>query len=375
MVDPSPFSSDVATLPIAANFQTIYTVSIGLPDDSVTALRPIHARIDYNRRRTPYVVAEVECALPTDAVLARLDPDVFDTRLLIRSGYRRITTGIQEVYNMARLRCTEATIDRTAQTITLKGESDETVVIQQAALTTYTWTTSDTYVSRVQQLINACFPGETPNFTVTADSDATLASAVTVNPGDDIWDVIVDLMDAGGFEVRHDGMGQWLLAPPVSTPDAPDANVDVGPEGGVGKLRLSASKADAYTDVLGRWVYSEAGVNKVTWARGSTGRTPRSTRVVTRNKKPVNATATMRRMMDRALRRGRVASIEATTALWLRPSDTVLCRVPSPHYQVRALVESVEFVLDTATMRIAGLAPLENAHAAITITPSTTYTP
>lgn len=373
MVDSSPWSPDTARLPIQTAFSVTYAAALETPSGDMLVLHPIAASVNYDSRRTPYVAATVTIAWPNRTTLLVLDPAQYDIRLRISAGYRRITTGINESYEIARLRVNAVTRDHVAQTVTIQASSTESVVIAQAVMTERTFSAATLITAGITQLITDALPGESPSFDVQLDGNKSFGANTKAFIGEDVWDLITEWADILQCKILHDGAGVWqIFVPPTIPSSSAKAVLNVGPRGSVTAATQTDDRGNALTDVVVSYAYSDAGANWLGYGIATTGETPRAVRVVKRAKKPVDPARAANNLLRRGIRRGHRFDITAAPTLWVRPYHTVSLTLPGGQNE-RVLVDSVTFDLDSGTMQITGTAPSTDKLPKITATGIPSY--
>lgn len=378
MVDCAPWPPQAAAYVAAANYQVTYAAHVLIYPGAVhVTATTLELTVDWQARRTPYVKAQAVVGWPAPGKLASFDPRTTDLRLAVLVGYKVLTTGIIEQYEVARLRVTDVDVDYTARKITLDAVSDDGLLGPNAILTERTPGSGSTYVAAIQTLVADAFPGEVLTWSL-ADgaANATFPASDKCLIGDDLYDTLIEYCDAAKLELRHDGLGVWRLDRPTVVPGGTlDGNLTVGRNGTITGLRVRRSRAETPTDVLVRWDYQAtgAGTTAVGYGRATTGNTPRTVIVSRRTKKPpAEPGAVASKILARGLKRGDAYEVTSAPMLWLRPRDTVNLTVPGGS-TIRGIVERVSLNMSQAEMIVDVQAPPHGAHDRITSSGTGSY--
>lgn len=318
-------------------------------------LTVVDCSVDYQGRRSPRVHAELTGAWPTAGTRSLLDPRL-GLEVEIRAGYEFIGSGTQDTQTVCRLRVVQARKDHGEKTIAISADSDEAIAIGYPIDSAASYTTSNTVVLAIKNVIEDAFPGESLTWSIGENvaKGVTFEDSQDLTPGQDRWAFVQDWADSIGVVVYHDGLGVWHIENAEPTPSAYTvANLRTGARGTVTRL-LTTESLDGYANrAAAVYEYTVGTTSYRRTAIASTSLTPRQMVTDIKRFKPHNPGEVARRMLLRGLRRGHTVEVSAASYLWVRPGYSVTVELPDGG-QERLLVETVDFDLAAGEMTLTG---------------------
>lgn len=374
-MSPGVYSSTAPALLSGAHDQILRAVAYGGNLDGSVELVIRSARITFDEFTAPRVNAELECSADTLeelAVLAQLDARA-GVRVAVEAGYV-LADDTEDVHDFVDLGLRKVTASRPANTVQLSLSSDEALVIDASAAVAATVSTPAT-TSAITALIRQTI-APAPAVIVSAP----VGPAVAVNPVTDRWATIADLADRAEIRVYDEGLRIWRIAPPPTAATVPDVTI-AGGAGGT--LTQSASSIDRepwanYVTLVYRWrdttdvdreiratAYATTGPYRVTGPAGKKIKIDRRDVPTTQAEANAAAGALLRRYLTRAS----AQTIDAVSALWVRPGHTA--RISDVTGTADRIVSRVEFRHPDRMMTISSRLP---DPAVVTATPTTVVT-
>jgi len=296
---------------------TFGVVSLALPSTA-------SATVTFDEARTPRVESNLSVPLVEglEAVDARAG-----VRLEVAAGYRR-PDGSEDVQPFVDLGVRKTPRDHLAGLLGVTAYSDEALVLDAAPAVAEKVTAASPALAVSDLLGKAISPAPY------VEDNLTATGAVTIDPVEDRWDALVDLVDRYGAQVYDDGLRTWHARPAPSTPGAPVHTLRTG-VGGTVLAPVEDVDRDAWANYVRlryRWrttagadaqvvatAYTKVGPYAIT---GPSGRKilPLERSVATTQ---AQANEAARQILLRALSRAETMTIRAVSAYWVRPGDTV----------------------------------------------------
>jgi hypothetical protein len=336
---------------------------------------------------TPYAQGVVTGPVPQDqALLDSLDPRRL-ARCTISAGYM-LPGDVEDVHPLATLYVSRRTVDRPSNVLTMQLQGGEFLYDQwhshtptellPAAATAWTGDEPTDYVAHLMLHRITGGVGNPPNDGGAAIPPAGFDRAGAVSATG--WAIDPEVTEGNGLDIlrdiagrvsawlRCDEHGVWRMSDqPLETPTT--LQVQVGAAGTVLESSTELSRDGWANDVVLTYLVTETGgvvVSRVIGlAKVATGPyTPAlAGRVTSPHTLPghptqasANAAAVSR--LRRLANLGRVITLSAISAYWVRPFDTVTVQLPVGP-QERHHVASVTWQLDTGEMQLRTYLPLE----------------
>jgi hypothetical protein len=354
MTHTGPFAEDTPQLLTRSHTQVV-TATLTLPDATTIPLTLTGGTLTSAEDTAPRVTADLDCVVPDQTTLARVDPRT-GARVVITAGYTR-EGGAQDVAALFDLGARRRRVTRTATGagMTLGVSGDEALVIDASPVFGGTVSAS----SRTQAMRDLLTAALEPDPIVTATiADAT---ATTVTDLTDRWATIDDLADQIDADVYDDGTRHWWITPrPVAATDAA-AVLRVGPGGNLTDTDATLDRDAWANQVKVRYRWRDAGgTEHVVIGTGTVTTGPYAPATAGLRVYPLErevpttqaaANAAAQAILRRMLSRSRSYRVSAPAAWWLRAGDTVTVQLVTGG-QERHIVQSVVFDLAGGTMTV-----------------------
>lgn len=350
---PAPFDPAVEQLVTQTHEQTFTAVAVVA---AVTyPLDVTDYSVDWDGDRTPRVSARLDCAVPSEAVLAALDPRT-SVRVKLTVGYR-LPSGVYDQHEIADLHLRDRTVNRPDNTMTLQCASDDMLLVDASPSATFYegFLLHDSAVGFIDQTIDQLLldtPAYPPTFVSTMPNDGGEFTAEAFPS--DWWSVMIDAADSMDADLYDNGDRVFRLAPRRYLTSDSSAVLTVGANGTILRSVSSLDRDRWYNAATILWVWSNranpalpdrtwgiAYVESGPFAQASSGRRE----FAQRRDGQVSATTAQRvavTVLRRLLAKARSYTLGAVAMWWLRPSDTVTIQLPTGT-QERHLVASVVF--------------------------------
>lgn len=355
----TPWAADTPTLIAAGAITHLSTAVITTQDGDVITADVIDGVLSFDEGRSPRVELTLTIQLSTDpAMVERIDPRLA-TRVALAVGYAR-PDGTNDVQQIADLALRTKTRNRPDDTVELAARSDEALCIDNAASPTLAINAPNTQQAIVAAL-QLALPTLTTGHIHTVAGD--LGAAVSFNEANvDKWTAIQDFADRIGAVVYDDGLREfWIADRPDQANSFPHHTITDGPAGTVTTITDNTDREGDYANrvqIVNTWTTS-AGVEMVVVgtgvATGAYAPTPGNTRtlLLERDTPTTGAQANLAagKYAARSVTRGRVFTLTAVSAYWLRPGHTVAV-VEAGLPVLMLLVTAVEFDLRTGLMDV-----------------------
>jgi hypothetical protein len=314
------------------------------------------ATLDFDEGNSPHVTFTATCKVPEDqAFLDSLDPRLYP-RVLVSLGYR-YAGGDVDLPQVANLSLTSRTVTRPNNTMSIVADSDEIIISEYGRSTDWDFGITYNPVTAIQSLLQYGSFGSTVSVSVEATRpDITEEEAFIVEAGSDHMATVFDIADrASDLWVYDDGTRKFHIRDRAKLGKSAH-NLTVGANGTIFTSSTTMSRENwaNVTFVRHKW-QTEAGNEKkrtgVAIASGFNFSAGRRMMTIDRDR-PASAESAKKSadsILKRTLSRGRTFELEAHSAYWLRPGDTVTVTLPTGG-QERHLVASVRFYVPEGRM-------------------------
>lgn len=312
-----------------------------------------NGQLTFDESWSPHVQADLTLQVPLDQdTLDALDPRE-GCRIRISAGYR-YPGGREDVHPIADLVLTDRDVSRPGNRMTLRGTSDEALVLDSVALTPATppatgvaeaiaWALQVS-IPGAQNIVNTLGAGYRPD----------LLADMFVSTGESYWSLITALTDAAGIWVYEDGSRTWRIRQRPVRSSRSSLIASTGANGTVLRSDATLNRRDWYNAVVVRHYWkTTAGDDRAVYGRarvtGGSPMNPATTgmkALVIDRDVPISqaaANTAAGSLLARTISRGRGLSVDVANApYWTRPGDTVAVQLPTGP-QVRQLVASIAY--------------------------------
>jgi hypothetical protein len=352
MTGTNPFSPQVVEIVKSSHQQTVAVRANYSTWTAPITLDVISASISWDENRAPRVQAEITVAVPDSATINLLDPRL-GIRIEIDAGYA--AGAFSESHNIANLGLRDRSVSRPDNTMTLRAASDEALVID-AAPGAQKSTIQSSLPSAISKLIKEVTGNATVTVTTTQGQEALVLEAIS-----DRWGTISDLSDRMGTEVFDAGLRTFYVQDRPLLAVTEDLLLEDGVNGTLITSEVGQSRDDWANKVQLKYQWTDEDDVQQTvfgFAQQSSGpfrvQGPAGIRTYTENRNVPSGgsacSASARSLLQRFMSRSKKVSVEAISALWLRPGETV--RIKSAELNDLFLVSSVSFDLVSGTMSV-----------------------
>lgn len=360
-----PYMPDTPALLAAGTLTHTATATATTVGGIVVSLPIIDATLTFDEGMAPRVTLDLTAHLTTDPNADRLDPRLL-TRVKLSAGYDR-PDGLDDIQPIVDLCLRTITRSRPDDTLNITAASDESLMLDGAPDDMFTLaaaTTADAIAATIRQVL----PGAAITTNVASPGPSV---AITNQPDVDRWSQVLDFADsmATGVDVYDNGFRQWLIVDrPNVISDTPTLALKDGPGGTL----LSVSDAlDRNADwfnrvqVIYEWTDGSDVDHRVVGtgvAGGTFGPAAGNTRTLTLSRDlPTTQTAAntaAATIANRTTTRGRELTVEAPSAYWVRPGDTITVTETARGTGMQwHLIKTVSFDLRSGLMTITTRTP------------------
>lgn len=321
------------------------------------------AQVTFDESWSPRIQASLTCKVPEDkTILEALDARK-SLRIKIYAGYvyDSITSDVQL---LADLHVRSREVKRPSNRMVFRCWSDEGLSQDYKRLSWDSQPPQSNLLAFVQYHANiAVSPGAAA--TVVSDFDALFGSSavsgVVQEPGQDSWKLLSDAANRAGVQIYCDGNRAWHIGaqPVISSETA--INLTTGGGGIVKESTAVYSREEFNNAVCLKYAWKDASnIDRVTYGHAYLSSGPFALSAIgwnsyfeersipaTQAQADSAATATLQALA----KRGRSFAIDAISAYWIRPNQTVTATLPTGD-QERLLVSSVSFNFPSGDMSL-----------------------
>lgn len=354
----APFADEVEQL-IAAGHEAIVTARAVTPEGEVIELDLIAYDVEWDEARSPRVTAGLDCVVPDQATLDKLDPRRV-VRIQITAGYR-LPSGVLDAHQVADLHLRVRRVRRPDNVMSLTCASDEFLLIDAAPnIQIYEGSgvlLHDSAAAFIEQTAMEVLIAGGP-----LDGVAQFVNTTPFDPSGfpydatpaDWWNGIRDAADSIDADFYDNGDRVFRLAPRRYLSASPDLSLKVGAGGTIITSDAGLDRDQFYNDVRLLWTWDNSANPEMpdrVWglayvADGPLAEATAGRRVLTQQREGQVSAGVAQRAAETVLRRrlsrSRSYTIQAVAAWWLRPSDTVGLLLPTGDVE-RHLVARVSF--------------------------------
>jgi len=357
----APFAPEVRELLSQPHDQLVSAVAVTNNGTGTSIELPVEDfDVELDENRVPRVTLSIVTPVPDQATLDLLDPRK-PVRVRFSAGYR-LPSGVEDVHQLFDLQLRARTVDRPAGTLTLLAQGAEGALLDASpdlpfydGDTTWDSATAAIKATITSRLAGGPFAGPT---IIATTSDTTPFTAVTFPT--DYWTRIVDAADSIDASVYDAGDRIFRIAPRRYLAAESTHDLRVGANGTLLTSRTGVDRDDWANAVtlLYRWEATSTTTADRLWGQAyATGDYDPAlvgyvqlVDIRERKTTPATADAVARTLLRRAMSRAKTFELQAVSAWWLRPEDTVTVQLPEGP-QERHLVARVRFT-SNGTMQV-----------------------
>ena len=353
---PGDYRGDIPALLGAGVLE--HTAAVQLATDyAPVELQVQRGTVTYDEERSPRVVADLDLVLDSVATYEALDPRL-PAEVAVFAGYRHPIG-----WSSTGLLLAGIVVDRGAlrpdNTVTVRVESAERVVIDAAASKAGTSVSLGSRVGAARRIVDLAFP--TGRTWVDTTADATAATDPDL-PNRDKWDVVTDLVDQAGCDIYDRGDGTWVVEYRV-TDAGPSVHTLSTAGGTVIDSNVRTTRGEGYANrvqLIYEWTDTSDVRHRIAAIRDVTSGpfAAQAGRIVTyRETRDVPTTLTAARnaaasQVRRRVNRGQFTDVSGPSAYWIRPTDTVTLDLPAGG-NADLIVSRVAYELGAGRMSLA----------------------
>lgn len=321
------------------------------------------ARVEFDDSRAPRIQGNITCKLPGDlADLDRLDArKTFRVQLFAGYKYDSVT---EDVHLIADLHARHRGVQRPSNRMTLELWSDEGLAMDYKRNAWDSQPPQSNLLDAVEYHVLIASIGSTVPPVVTDYSPSFGASAVLgliQEPGQSGWDMIHEAASRAGVSVYCDPDRTWRIAKPQALSSETALNFTTGGGGIIKESNSVYSRDNFRNSVCIKYAWRDSGgVDRVMWGHAYVNTGPFAVSAIGYNShyeerdKPATqaqANTAAAGTLTALSRRGRSFVLEAISAYWLRPGQTITATLPEGD-QERLLVSAVYFNFPSGSMSV-----------------------
>lgn len=336
------------------------------PDDPF--MQPIvldveDATVEFDDSRAPRIQASLTCKLPSPAELEALDARR-TFRVKVWAGYKYDSV-TEDVHLIGDLHARDRQVARPANRVTFSLWSDEGLAMDYRRLAWDSQPPQSNVYDAIAYHVMIATIGSTAPLTVSEFPNGFGAAAVAglvQEPGQSGWELIHETASRAGCSVYCEPDRTWRIAKPQELSAVTSLNLTTGGGGIIKESNAVTSRENFRNAVCLRYRWKDSGgVDRLIYGHSYIGSGPYSLESIGYNSHfedrdtPVTqeqANQAAATTLQALSRRGRSFVLDAISAYWLRPGQTVTATLPDAEDQERLLVSAVRFNFPSGQMSV-----------------------
>lgn len=319
--------------------------------------------VTFDDSQAPRIQAQLTCKLPDPVALESLDARrTFRVQLFAGYKYDSVT---EDVQLLGDLHARSKDVLRPANRLVLELWSDEGLAMDYRRLAWDSQPPQSNLLDAIRYHVGIASIGSTvPNVVseLPTNYGATAVAGLVQEPGQSGWELIHESASRAGVSVYCDPDRTWRVAKPQAIATDTALNLTTGGGGIIIESKAVTSRERFRNAVCLRYRWRDTGgAEHVMYGHSyiatgpySLGEIGYNSHVEDRDTPVTQAQANSAAESTlRALsRRGRSFVLEAVSAYWLRPGQTVTATLPEGLDQERLLVSAVQFSFPSGSMQV-----------------------